>query len=132
MYCCRVVDCIFNCHTGPEQATFLRLTPEQAYKIIEIELWLMYDTLHSKAAVIRTWYGRVFRCLTLLFNVLDKGQYNRIDVCITNMLFGGALCLEAYAIGMMIISYWTYAALQDCNCQSLSNLVFKSIKYFRP
>ncbi len=30
MYCCRVVDCIFNCHTGPEQATFLRLTPEQA------------------------------------------------------------------------------------------------------
>jgi hypothetical protein len=122
------------------QATFLRLTPEQAYKIIEIELSLMYDTLHSKAAVIQTWYGRVFRCLTLLststacllFNVLDRGQYNRIDVCITNMLFGGALCLEVYAIGMMIISYWTYAALQDCNCQSLSNLVFKSIQYFRP
>ncbi|GJM92858.1 hypothetical protein PR202_ga09364 [Eleusine coracana subsp. coracana] len=125
------------------QATFLRLTPEQAYKIIEIELSLMYDTLHSKAAVIHTWYGRLFRCLTLLststacllFNVLDKGRYqsyNRIDVCITNMLFGGALCLEAYAIGVMIISYWTYAALQDCNFQSLSNLVFRSIKYFRP
>ncbi|CAD6229505.1 unnamed protein product [Miscanthus lutarioriparius] len=125
------------------QATFLRLTPEQAYKIIEIELSLMYDTLHSKAAVIHTWYGRLFRWLTLLststacilFNVLDKGKhksYNRIDVCITNILFGGALCLEVYAIGMMLISYWTYAALQDCNCRSLGSLVFRSIQYFRP
>uniref|UniRef100_A0A0A9AHT7 DUF4220 domain-containing protein n=1 Tax=Arundo donax TaxID=35708 RepID=A0A0A9AHT7_ARUDO len=125
------------------QATFLRLTPEQAYKMIEIELSLMYDTLHSKAAVIHTWYGRLFRCLTLLststacllFNVLDKGKYQsyyRVDVCITNMLFGGALSLEVYAIGMMLISYWTYAALQGCNCQSLGSLIFRSIKYFRP
>jgi hypothetical protein len=125
------------------QGTFLRLTPEQAYKIIEIELSLMYDTLHSKAAVIHTWYGRLFRCLTLLststacilFNVLDKGthkSYNHIDICITNILFGGALCLEVYAIGMMLVSYWTYAALQDCNCRSLGSLVFRSIQYFRP
>lgn len=107
------------------QSTFLRLTPEQAYKIIEIELSLMYDTLHSKAAVIHTWYGRLFRCLTLLststacvlFNMLDRGKHkshSRIDICITNILFGGALCLEVYAIGMMLVSYWTYAALALC------------------
>ncbi|CAO2197278.1 unnamed protein product [Urochloa humidicola] len=125
------------------QATFLRLTPEQAYKIIEIELSLMYDTLHSKAAIIHTWYGRLFRCLTLLststacllFNMPRKGKhqpYNSIDVCITNILFGGALCLEVYAIGMMLISYWTYAALQSCNLRFLSSLIFRSIQYFRP
>uniref|UniRef100_A0A0D9V6R8 DUF4220 domain-containing protein n=1 Tax=Leersia perrieri TaxID=77586 RepID=A0A0D9V6R8_9ORYZ len=126
------------------QATYLRLTPEQAYKIIEIELSLMYDTLHSKAAVIHTWYGRLFRCVTLLstsaacllFNALDKNRYEshdtRVDIFITNLLFGGALCLEVYAIGMMLISYWTYAALQGCNCHKLSHLLFKSIKYFRP
>ncbi|XP_062223793.1 uncharacterized protein LOC133922454 [Phragmites australis] len=125
------------------QATFLRLAPDQAYKIIEIELSLMYDTLHSKAAVIHTWYGRLSRCMTLLststacllFNVLDRGKYqsyDSTDVCITNMLFAGALCLEVYAIGMMLISYWTYAALQGCNCQSLGSLIFRSIKYFRP
>ncbi|WVZ68502.1 hypothetical protein U9M48_017436, partial [Paspalum notatum var. saurae] len=126
------------------QATFLRLTPEQAYKIIEIELSLMYDTLHSKAAVIHTGYGRLFRCLTLLstsaacllFNVLGKGgkhqKYNHLDVCITNILFVGALCLEVYAIGMMLVSYWTYAALQGCDLRALSNLVFRSIQYFRP
>lgn len=125
------------------QATFLRLTPEQAYKIIEIELSLMYDTLHSKAAVIHTWYGRLFRCATLLststacllYNVVDKGRYESydgIDICITNLLFGGALCLEVSAIGMMLVSYWTYAALQGCNCHSLSHLIFQCIKYFRP
>lgn len=125
------------------QSTFLRLTPEQAYKIIEIELSLMYDTLHSKAAVIHTWYGRLFRCLTLLststacvlFNMLDRGKHkshSRIDICITNILFGGALCLEVYAIGMMLVSYWTYAALHDCNYRSLGSLVFRSIQYFRP
>nr|CAB3474534.1 unnamed protein product [Digitaria exilis] len=123
------------------QATFLRLTPEQGYKIIEIELSLMYDTLHSKAAVIHTWYGRLLRCLTLLststacllFNVHKPStSYNHIDVCITNILFGGALYLEVYAIGMMLISYWTYAALQSCNCHFLSKIVFRSIQYFRP
>uniref|UniRef100_A0ACD5VW82 Uncharacterized protein n=1 Tax=Avena sativa TaxID=4498 RepID=A0ACD5VW82_AVESA len=125
------------------QATFLRLTPEQAYKIIEIELSLMYDTLHSKAAVIHTWYGRLFRCVTLvstttacvLFNVLHKGRhgsYSGIDVLITNMLFGGALCLELSAIGMMLVSYWTYADLQGSICHSLSHLTFRCLKYFRP
>jgi len=129
------------------QATFLRLTPEQAYKVIEIELSLMYDTLHSKAAVIHTWYGRLLRCLTLLststacllFNVLrhrkgkqHQSSYSHVDVCITNILFGGALCLEVYAIGMMLISYWTYAALRSCNFIFLSNLIFRSIQYFRP
>ncbi|KAL6589426.1 hypothetical protein ACP70R_050365 [Stipagrostis hirtigluma subsp. patula] len=125
------------------RATFLRLTPEKAYKVIEIELSLMYDTLHSKAAVIHTWYGRLSRCLTLLststacllFNVLDKGKdqsYDRVDVRITNVLFLGALCLEVCAIGMMLISYWTYATLQGCNCRSLSSLIFRSIQYFRP
>ncbi|KAL5219905.1 hypothetical protein ABZP36_024618 [Zizania latifolia] len=29
------------------------------------------------------------------------------------LLFGGALCLEVYAIGMMLISYWTYAEPSD-------------------
>ncbi|KAL6853488.1 hypothetical protein ACP4OV_019517 [Aristida adscensionis] len=125
------------------QATFLRLTPEKAYKVIEIELSLMYDTLHSKAAVIHTWHGRLSRCLTLLstatacllFNLLDKGKHqscDRVDVRITNVLFVGALCLEVYAIGMMLVSYWTYSALQGCNCPSLSNLIFRSIQYFRP
>ncbi|KAG8055110.1 hypothetical protein GUJ93_ZPchr0001g32433 [Zizania palustris] len=126
------------------QATFLRLKQDQAYKMIEIELSLMYDTLHSKAAVIHTWYGRMFRCVTLLstsaacilFNVQAKGRYNEsyngIDICITNLLFGGALCLEVYAIGVMLISYWTYAALQGCNSPALSRLIFQSIEYFRP
>ncbi|KAM3352003.1 hypothetical protein ACQJBY_023719 [Aegilops geniculata] len=125
------------------QATFLRLMPEQAYKIIEIELSLMYDTLHSKAAVIHTWYGRLFRCVTLvstttacvLFNVLHKGRrgsYDGIDVLITNLLFGGALCLEVSAIGMMLVSYWTYAAMRGSICHSLSHLILRCIKYFRP
>ncbi|KAM0919593.1 hypothetical protein ACQ4PT_008069 [Festuca glaucescens] len=129
----------FQDRTG-SQATFLRLTPEQAYKIIEIELSLMYDTLHSKAAVIHTCYGRLFRCFTLvstttacvLFNVLHKGRPGGIDVAITNLLFGGALCLELSAIGMMLVSYWTYAALEGSICHSLSHLILRCLKYFRP
>ncbi|CAM0883235.1 unnamed protein product [Alopecurus aequalis] len=129
----------FQDRTG-SQATFLRLTPEQAYKIVEIELSLMYDALHSKAAVIHTWYGRLFRCVTLvstttacvLFNVLHKGRRGGIDVLITNLLIGGALFLELSAIGMMLVSYWTYAALEGSICHSLSHLVLQCLKYFRP
>ena len=118
----------------------MRLTPNQAYKIIEIELSLMYDALHSKAAVIHTWYGRLFRCVTLvstttacvLFNVLHKGRHGGIDVFITNLLFGGALFLELSAIGMMLVSYWTYAALEGSICHSLSHLILRCLKYFRP
>lgn len=129
----------FQDRTG-SQATFLRLTPEQAYKIIEIELSLMYDSLHSKAAVIHTWYGRLFRCVTLvstttacvLFNVRRKGRHGGIDVFITNLLFGGAICLELSAIGMMLVSYSTYAALEGSICHWLSHLILRCLKYFRP
>lgn len=129
----------FQDRTG-SQATFLRLTPEQAYKIIEIELSLMYDSLHSKAAVIHTWYGRLFRCVTListttacvLFNVRHKGRHGGIDVFITNLLFGGAICLELSAIGMMLVSYSTYAALEGSICHWLSHLILRCLKYFRP
>ncbi|KAM0833730.1 hypothetical protein ACQ4PT_064076 [Festuca glaucescens] len=129
----------FQDRTG-SQATFLRLMPEQAYKIIEIELSLMYDTLHSKAAVIHTWYGRLFRCFTLvstttacvLFKVLHKGRPGGIDVAITNLLFGGVLCLELSAIGMMLVSYWTYAALEGSICHSRSHLILRCLKYFQP
>lgn len=139
------VNLILSFHDRTQsQATFLRLTPGQAYKVIEIELSLMYDTLHSKAVVIHTWYGRLFRCVTLvstttacvLFNVLRKGRrgssYDGTDIFITNMLFGGALFLEVSAIGMMLVSYWTYAALQGSNCHWLSHLILRCIKYFRP
>jgi hypothetical protein len=46
-------------------AFFRRLEMGQAFKVVEIELVLMYESLHSKAPVIHGWLGRGLRVFTL-------------------------------------------------------------------
>ncbi|CAO2149905.1 unnamed protein product [Urochloa humidicola] len=107
-------------------AFFRRLGMEQAFKVVEIELVLMYETLHSKAPVIHGRLGRGLRVFTLAAPVVSlvlfaraaagddmRGRgYARIDVGISYVLLGGAVFLETYAILLMVVSPWTYADLR--------------------
>nr|CAD1823091.1 unnamed protein product [Ananas comosus var. bracteatus] len=114
------------------QSFFLPLRPEQAYKVVELELSLLYDILHTKAALIRTVCGRLLRCTTVLstltalvlFTVRDKDRYDRIDVLVTYVLFGGALGLEIYASGLILFSYWTYVEAERFKCRWFARATF--------
>jgi hypothetical protein len=93
-------------------------------KLLEVELDLMYDSIYTKALVIRTKRGIILRCFSqismvvafVLFHVSYHHGYSRADLAITYMLFFGAFVLEAFAAFMLLISPWTWPWLKARRC----------------
>ncbi|KAF7068524.1 hypothetical protein CFC21_074270 [Triticum aestivum] len=66
-----------------------RLRGEDMFRVVVIQLSMMYDLLYTKAAVVHGWYGDK-----------DGGySYNRADVVATYVLLGGALVVETTSVG---------------------------------
>ncbi|XP_006663073.1 uncharacterized protein LOC102709120 [Oryza brachyantha] len=129
-------------------AFFRRLEMEQAYKVVEIELVLMYECLHSKALVIHGRLGRGLRLFTLAAPVVSLVLFNRalgdmrgysysykqqVDINISFVLLGGAIFLEAYAILLIAVSSWTYTDMRGREVlRPLAAAVFRLISLFQP
>ncbi|TVU51705.1 hypothetical protein EJB05_03147, partial [Eragrostis curvula] len=92
---------------------------EDIFKLLEMELSLMYDTLYTKAPVIHTWYGFCIHFISLagtltalcLFHLSvvstrRRGNhgYNRADVAISYVLLAGALVLETMSACRAVFS----------------------------
>ncbi|KAL3726177.1 hypothetical protein ACJRO7_031121 [Eucalyptus globulus] len=83
-----------------------------AFKIIEIELGMMYDLLYTKAMAIHTSWGFARRiiglvstCIILVLFILIKDQrYSIADLCMTFVLLGVAIFLEIYALAVLLFS----------------------------
>ncbi|KAF7019663.1 unnamed protein product [Triticum aestivum] len=115
---------------------------QHIFKILEIELGLMYDNLYTKARVVRTWLGAILRCLThislvvafVLFLVGNKQRYySRVDVAITYALFIGAFCTEVCAVFLMVMmSPCTWAFLESCKCRRLARVAWSIFKSLQP
>ena len=72
------VDLILNFQERTDILAFFRkLEMEQAFKVVEIELVLMYESLHSKAPVIHGWLGRGLRVFTLAAPVVSLVLFAR-------------------------------------------------------
>lgn len=91
---------------------------EDIYKLLELELSLMYDILYTKAAVMHTWYGFCIHLTSLLgtaaafllFQLSIRGgraDYNTADVIISYVLLVGALVLETISVCRAVFSSWT-------------------------
>ncbi|XBH75085.1 hypothetical protein VPH35_101902 [Triticum aestivum] len=99
-------------------------------KLLEVELDLMYDDIYTKAMVLRTKRGILFRCVSqasmgvafVLFIVSNKHLYNREDLAITYVLFIGGFCLEVCAVFILLMSPWTWAWLKARNCHWLARI----------
>ncbi|KAK3122715.1 hypothetical protein QOZ80_8AG0617180 [Eleusine coracana subsp. coracana] len=90
---------------------------EVSFKVLEIELQMIYDDLYTKATVLRTRSGIIFRCISqvsvivalVLFLVSNKQRYSKADVWITYVLFLGGFCMEVCGAFMIIaVSPWTW------------------------
>ncbi|GJN35318.1 hypothetical protein PR202_gb24073 [Eleusine coracana subsp. coracana] len=94
----------------------------EIYKLVELELSLMYDILYTKAPVIHTRYGFCIRFISLigtsiafcLFQLSISSStgsgysFADADVIISYVLLVGALTLEVISLCRVALSSWIY------------------------
>ncbi|KAL9239862.1 hypothetical protein vseg_014141 [Gypsophila vaccaria] len=106
---------------------FLNRLPLEAFRIIEIELNLVYDVFYTKAFLLERKHAfpRLV-CLisvitsTVLFSLNDLGNYKAVDVIITYILLAGAIALDLCSIVKFVLSDWWYIMITgDCKHESL-------------
>ncbi|XP_037475205.1 uncharacterized protein LOC119352726 [Triticum dicoccoides] len=92
---------------------------EQMWRVMEMELSLMYDILYTKASAVHCWFGYCIRVIAplaiatslVLFQLRSKDDYSLVDVVITYILLGGALVLETKSLLVALGSSWVFAFL---------------------
>ncbi|CAL9135832.1 unnamed protein product, partial [Musa textilis] len=102
------------------QTFFLKLNAIQAFQVVDVELSLLHDILHTKAVHVHTLRGRLVRAFSLslavvafvLFHRSGRHNFSEADVIITYILLLAALGLEATAAVLLVFSDWTVVALQ--------------------
>uniref|UniRef100_A0A2N9F1D1 DUF4220 domain-containing protein n=1 Tax=Fagus sylvatica TaxID=28930 RepID=A0A2N9F1D1_FAGSY len=129
-----IVELIFSFRERNESRDFFQCrTAEEALKIIELELNFIYEALYTKVVVVHNRVGYIFRFLSTasvvvafgLFHFLDKRGLKEIDIVVTYALLGGAICLDAIALFMLIFSDWTFGAI-DIN---INNRMGKCVEW---
>ncbi|KAL6282189.1 hypothetical protein ACE6H2_013118 [Prunus campanulata] len=130
-----IVDLIFSFHERFESRAFFHdIKAEAAFRLIAIELNFVYEALFTKAVVVHSRRGCIFRAISFtavsialgFFYKLEKHDYHKFDVGITYTLLFGALGLDSIALFMLIFSDWTVAALKKSWQNILSLLRYKS------
>ncbi|KAK1578600.1 hypothetical protein Q3G72_031534 [Acer saccharum] len=93
-----------------------RKSAEDAFKLVAIELGLIYDVLYTKAAIVYSRIGISLHCICFVSSVstlvifsiiIDMHSYSLIDITITYLLLAGAVLLESYAFMVLFSSDWT-------------------------
>ncbi|XP_059436880.1 uncharacterized protein LOC132169960 [Corylus avellana] len=118
-----IVDLILSFRVREESRLFFhKRNPEDAFKVLAVELNFMYEVFCTKAAVVHLIFGHLlvrfiswFAVVAALsiFYTIDKHDFRKIDVEITYTLFFGALGLDIIALLMLALSDWTAASIQN-------------------
>ncbi|KAM1245658.1 hypothetical protein ACFX15_036188 [Malus domestica] len=115
-----IVDLIFSFHERFEsRAFFHERSAEETFRLIAIELNFMYEALFTKAVVVHSKLGCLFRAISftavfialVFFYKLEKKAFHKVDVGITYTLLYGALGLDSIAIFLVVFSEWTVTAM---------------------
>lgn len=126
-----LVDIIFSFRERDESRHFFYgRKPEEAYRIIEVELNLFYETFYTKVEVIRSAAGYIMRFLSFgsvvvalsFFHLnVEKHGFDNFDVRVTYILIFGAICLDTIGLFMLVFSDRTFAALKKTEHESKSS-----------
>ncbi|CDY39432.1 BnaAnng05630D [Brassica napus] len=117
-----IVDLIFTNKQRDESRKFFdSLNPEEALRIIEVELSLIYESLFTKAEILHNWTGAVFRVIALaclvsslcLFSLKNEAEYEGFDVALTYALLICGIALDSIALLMFCVSDWSIARLRN-------------------
>ncbi|XVF27052.1 hypothetical protein REPUB_Repub14bG0073200 [Reevesia pubescens] len=83
-----------------------KVTAEEAFKMVEIELGFLYDLLYTKIPIVISRTGVILRFICLSFTVstliafliiVGKHGYSKVDIGISYLLMVGAIFLEIYS-----------------------------------
>ncbi|KAK1578570.1 hypothetical protein Q3G72_031327 [Acer saccharum] len=86
-----------------------------AFKLVAVDLGLMYDVLYTKAAIVYSHLGIVLLCITVFSSIsalvvfstiIDTHVYPLTDISVTYLLLVGAALLELYALILLLLSDW--------------------------
>lgn len=118
-----VVDLMFSIHARKESRDFfLAREPEDALRIIEVELTFINGVFYTKMKVMHSIVGYLFRfialgsvlaALGLFYFEAEENEYDPFNVKITCILLIGAIALEVVAFLMLIFSDWTFASIKS-------------------
>jgi len=119
------------------QLLMSRYSAGGAFKVVEVELGLIYDMLYTKAPLIYPRAGIILRSISFLltftafitFQVkIQKHAYSTIDFTITYLLFVAAIFLEFYAFLCLVFSDWTMIWLTDEGGNALTSALYSLIR----
>ncbi|XP_042514339.1 uncharacterized protein LOC122088999 [Macadamia integrifolia] len=138
-----IVDLILTFHDRNESRSFfMKKNWEEAYRVVEIELGFLYEVLYTKAAVVQSFSGWIFRftsvssiiAVSIIFlAVIEKQQYDKIDIKITYVLLSGAIALEFWSLTRLFFTDWTIVWMKKKKFnRPITRFVFKLLSYRRP
>ncbi|KAK6264279.1 hypothetical protein SCA6_019713 [Theobroma cacao] len=83
-----------------------KVSAEEAFKMVEIELGFLYDLLYTKIPIVISRSGVILRCICLSLTVstlisfliiVGKHGYSKVDIGISYLLMVGAIFIEIYS-----------------------------------
>ncbi|KAJ6676385.1 hypothetical protein OIU85_009650 [Salix viminalis] len=116
---------------------FSKIPADDAFKVVEVELGLIYDMLYTKAPLIYSRSGIILRCISFLLSVtasiifqvkIEKHAYSSIDVAITYLLFAASVFLELYAFLCLVFSDQTMIWLVDKGGNALTSAIYYRLR----
>ena len=107
---------------------------QTAWKTIEDELGYAYDVYYTKAPLLFTAWGFLFRLFSftsivfvfVLFLIKERHKHPQIDLIITYLLLVGAVLIEIYAVILLGASDWPlYTSDWDFECHFTPLFIIK-------
>ncbi|KZV55199.1 hypothetical protein F511_12786 [Dorcoceras hygrometricum] len=112
-----IVDLIFSLRERNQSRDFfLERNYKDAFKLIEVELNFIYESLFSKVVVVYSSLGYLCRLISFalvvtslgLFYCVDKTNFRDPDVALSYTLLIGAIALDVMAFIKLITSDWLF------------------------
>ncbi|XP_073123292.1 uncharacterized protein [Henckelia pumila] len=126
-----IVDLIFSSRERNQSRDFfLERNDEDAFKLIEVELNFIYESLFSKVVVVYSSLGYFFRFISFslvvtslgLFYCVDKTNFNDPrDVALSYTLLIGAIALDVIAFIKLVTSDWVTVSVKKLPDVDLTN-----------
>ncbi|CAA7014045.1 unnamed protein product [Microthlaspi erraticum] len=121
-----MVNNIFSSEQRDESREFFnKLKPEEALRILEVELSFIYEGMYTKISVLHTWVGGVTRTIAFgsllsafcIFHYRPKKnhEFHGADTVITYTLFLVGIALDLASLLMVMPSDWTIAVFSRLN-----------------
>ncbi|GMY34780.1 hypothetical protein FCV25MIE_30022 [Fagus crenata] len=118
------------------QSFFQKASHEEAFKVIEIELGLMYDVFYTKAFKVYSRAGGILRIISfsstlivllVFLIIINKDDYSKDYIIISYVLLCGAIILEIYSVLLLLKSDWSMLWLSK-HKSAMVDLLYKAIK----